>query len=198
MRSSRTDWDLETIARTYWRLTEIEPTFRSLKSEPGLRPVWHRKPERIGAHLFVAVLADHGVHLLRRKLRAGGIHHSWRAGSASRRRCARYKDGWSRIATTRAHGRKRRGLRASRESSRACTAAESRGPARPNDKFCSAKCATEKSVSDSFARTYKFAKCGFDKLGVRRHIEPVTEGDSGFESVAEDSPVFRREIEARK
>ena len=35
LRSSRTDWDTERIVRTYWRLTEIEATFRSLKTELG-------------------------------------------------------------------------------------------------------------------------------------------------------------------
>ena len=35
LRTSHTDWDLERVARTYWQLTEIEATFRSLKSEIG-------------------------------------------------------------------------------------------------------------------------------------------------------------------
>ena len=48
------------MARTYWQPTEIEATFRSLKSEIGLRPIWHAKQERIRAHLFIAVLAYHG------------------------------------------------------------------------------------------------------------------------------------------
>ena len=77
LRTSCVDWDLEEIVRTYWRLAEIEATFRALKSEMGLRPVWHRKQERIRAHLFVAVLACHAVHLLRRKLAEAGICDSW-------------------------------------------------------------------------------------------------------------------------
>ena len=59
LRSSRTDWGTEQIVRTYWRLTEIEATFRSLKTELGLRPIWHVKRSRIAAHLFLAVLAYH-------------------------------------------------------------------------------------------------------------------------------------------
>lgn len=77
LRSSRTDWDAEQIVRTYWRLTEIEATFRSLKTELGLRPIWHVKRSRIAAHLFLAVLAYHGVHLLRTRLKARGIVLSW-------------------------------------------------------------------------------------------------------------------------
>ncbi len=77
LRTSCDAWGLEEIVRTYWRLVEIEQTFRALQSELGLRPVYHRKPERIRAHLFVAVLACHAVHLLRRRLAVGGIHDSW-------------------------------------------------------------------------------------------------------------------------
>ena len=78
LRTSRTGWDLERVVRTYWRLTEIEATFRSLKSELGLRPVWHRKPQRVRSHLFLGVLAFHAVHTLRRRLAAHEIHDSWR------------------------------------------------------------------------------------------------------------------------
>ena len=77
LRTSHTDWDLERVARTYWQLTEIEATFRSLKSEIGLRPIWHAKRDRIRAHLFIAVLAYHAVHLLGRRLGAHGMHDSW-------------------------------------------------------------------------------------------------------------------------
>ena len=93
LRTSHTDWDLERVARTYWQLTEIEATFRSLKSEIGLRPIWHAKQERIRAHLFIAVLAYHGVHLLRRRLGARGIHDSW---ETIRRKLAN----WMRLTTT--------------------------------------------------------------------------------------------------
>ena len=78
LRTSRTGWDLERVVRIYWRLTEIEATFRSLKSELGLRPVWHRKKQRIRSHLFLGVLAFHAVHALRRQLAAQGMHDSWR------------------------------------------------------------------------------------------------------------------------
>ena len=50
---------------THWRLTEVEATFRSLKCELGLRPIWRTKPPRIRGHLFLAVLMYHPVRLLR-------------------------------------------------------------------------------------------------------------------------------------
>jgi len=35
-------------------LTEIEATFRSLKTDLGLRPVYHQKEDRVTGHLFSA------------------------------------------------------------------------------------------------------------------------------------------------
>ena len=60
-----------------WRLADIEATFRSLEGEAGLRPIHHRKPGRIRAHLFIAVLAYHAIHLMRRRLAAAGRSDSW-------------------------------------------------------------------------------------------------------------------------
>ena len=77
LRTSHTDWDLQRVTRTYWQLAEIEATFRSLKQEIGLRPIWHEREDRIQAHLFIAVLAYHAVHLLRRRLAEQGCHDSW-------------------------------------------------------------------------------------------------------------------------
>ena len=65
----------------------------TLKGEIGLRPIWHVKQDRIRAHLFLAVLAYHGVHLLRTLLQRQGIHTSW---AGIRNRLA----GWMRVTTT--------------------------------------------------------------------------------------------------
>ena len=77
LRTSHTEWDIEKTLRTYWRLTGLEATFESLKSELGLRPIWHRLTKRIEGHLFIAVLALYGVNVIRTRLAAQGIHDSW-------------------------------------------------------------------------------------------------------------------------
>ncbi len=77
LRSSETDWDEETLWRSYITLTDLEAVFRSLKSELGLRPVFHHKEERADGHLFITVLAYQFVQILRRKLADQGIHASW-------------------------------------------------------------------------------------------------------------------------
>ncbi|MCY3875341.1 MAG: hypothetical protein OXF88_13745, partial [Rhodobacteraceae bacterium] len=56
-RPRQLDWDAETLWRTYSMLTDVESVFCSLKSELGLRPVYHRKQVRSDGHLFISVLA---------------------------------------------------------------------------------------------------------------------------------------------
>jgi transposase len=58
-------------------LTDLEAVFRSLKSELGLRPVYHHKTKRVDGHLFISVLAYHLVHTLRLPLKVQDIHLSW-------------------------------------------------------------------------------------------------------------------------
>jgi len=77
LRSSETDWDEETLWRTYLTLTDLEAVFRSLKSELGLRPIYHHKPIRAEGHLFITVLAYQLVQVTRLRLRAQGITESW-------------------------------------------------------------------------------------------------------------------------
>lgn len=77
LRSSETEWDEERLWRTYTMLTDLESVFRSLKSELGLRPVFHSKEERSDGHLFITVLAYQCVQVLRVQLKAAGITGSW-------------------------------------------------------------------------------------------------------------------------
>lgn len=77
LRTDLKDWDEETLWRTYTTLTDLEAVFRSLKTELGLRPVFHQKEERVSGHLFISLLAYHFVHVMRTKLKAQGIYFSW-------------------------------------------------------------------------------------------------------------------------
>ena len=77
LRSSETAWDAATLWHTYTMLTDLEAVFRGLKSELGLRPVYHRKEERAEGHLFITVLAYQLVQAIRRKLEAAGETMSW-------------------------------------------------------------------------------------------------------------------------
>jgi transposase len=77
LRTNELSWDEATLWRTYTMLTDLEAVFRSLKSELGLRPIYHHKEERAEGHLFITVLAYQAVQVLRQQLKAHGIHESW-------------------------------------------------------------------------------------------------------------------------
>jgi hypothetical protein len=62
--------DPELIWRCYMQLCAVEEAFRTLKGDLGVRPIYHQKPARIEAHLFVAFLAYCLSTTLRQPLRA--------------------------------------------------------------------------------------------------------------------------------
>jgi hypothetical protein len=62
----------------YSMLTDLEAVFRSLKSELGLRPVFHHKEARVDGHLFVIVLTYQFLQILRRALQDHGIAANWK------------------------------------------------------------------------------------------------------------------------
>jgi transposase len=77
LRTNELTWDQTTLWQTYTMLTDLEAVFRSLKSELGLRPIYHQKEDRTEGHLFITVLAYQAVQVLRRRLKVHGIHESW-------------------------------------------------------------------------------------------------------------------------
>jgi transposase len=77
LRTTLVELDNATLWRTYTMLTNLESVFRSLKTDLGLRPVFHQIDRRVEGHLFITVLAYHFVHTLRLQLKAKGIDDSW-------------------------------------------------------------------------------------------------------------------------
>jgi hypothetical protein len=77
LRSNETGWTPEQMWRTYVMLTDLEAVFRSLKSELGLRPIFHHKDSRCEAHLFISVLAYQFVQIVRTRLAERGVCASW-------------------------------------------------------------------------------------------------------------------------
>lgn len=78
LRTNETGWDAERLWRTYVMLTDLEAVFRTLKSELGLRPIYHQTQARTEGHLFITVLAYQFVQIIRSRLREHGITDSWR------------------------------------------------------------------------------------------------------------------------
>ncbi|SMN02256.1 hypothetical protein SPONN_675 [uncultured Candidatus Thioglobus sp.] len=77
LRSNQSQWDEKLLWQTYTMLTDLEGVLPSLKSELGMRPVYHQKTERVEGHLFITLLAYNLVHQIRRQLKASGINDSW-------------------------------------------------------------------------------------------------------------------------
>ena len=78
IRTSLKNEDKNTLWTIYNTLTEIEATFRVLKTDLSLRPVFHKNDENVEAHLFLGLLAYQVVASIRFQLKAKGINNDWR------------------------------------------------------------------------------------------------------------------------
>jgi len=76
----RTSMDMKDeviVWNVYNTIREIESTFRTLKTDLDLRPIYHKKDESTIAHLNLGLLAYWLVNTIRRQLKRSGINHSW-------------------------------------------------------------------------------------------------------------------------
>ena len=77
LRTNRLDLTDEEISKTHRSLTTVEASFRSMKSELGLRPNYHKRDEMTIAHIFITVLGYHFLAGIVKKLKAKGITYCW-------------------------------------------------------------------------------------------------------------------------
>ena len=77
LRTNRKDLTDHEIWSLYVMLTRVKRAFRNLKSNLGLRPIYHQKECRAGAHIFISVLAYHLLHAIEHALREKGETRSW-------------------------------------------------------------------------------------------------------------------------
>jgi len=75
LRTNMAGRDPAELWQYYMQLVAIEEAFRTLKGDLGLRPIFHKKPSRIEAHVFIAFLSYCLAITLRQQLRglAGGL-----------------------------------------------------------------------------------------------------------------------------
>jgi hypothetical protein len=62
----------------YNTIREIEATFRVLKTDLDLRPIYHHKDQNTMAHLHLGLLAYWVVNTVRHQLKKEGIHSGWK------------------------------------------------------------------------------------------------------------------------
>ncbi len=77
LRSSRTDLTEEDMWELYTVLTNVENTFRVLKTDLNMRPVHHQKTHRSDGHIFITLLAYHIVNSVLTLLKQAGENHTW-------------------------------------------------------------------------------------------------------------------------
>lgn len=77
LRTSKQEIDELTFWNIYNTIREVEASFRILKSDLEIPPIFHKSDENSMAHLFLAVLAYQVVSTIRYQLKAKGIHHDW-------------------------------------------------------------------------------------------------------------------------
>lgn len=78
IRTSLQDKDEKATWDIYNILTEVEATFRILKTDLSLRPVFHKKDQSTEAHIHLGILAYMVVNTIRYKLKQQNIHHDWK------------------------------------------------------------------------------------------------------------------------
>ncbi len=69
--------DEQTIWKIYNCIREIESTFRTLKTDLDLRPIYHQNDESTMAHLNLGLLAYWIVNTIRHQLKTKKINHDW-------------------------------------------------------------------------------------------------------------------------
>lgn len=75
--TSHQDLAAAEIWRLYTTLTQVEEAFRSLKTDLGIRPVYHQQKSRTEGHLFISVLAYHLLICIEKQLADQNDHRCW-------------------------------------------------------------------------------------------------------------------------
>jgi hypothetical protein len=65
------------VWNVYNTIREIENTFRTLKTDLDLRPIYHKRDDSTVAHLNLGLLSYWLVNTIRCQLKSNGIHHCW-------------------------------------------------------------------------------------------------------------------------
>ena len=77
IRTSLNKKDNATLWQIYNSIREIESTFRCLKTDIDLRPIYHKTDAASTAHIHLALLAYWTVNTIRHQLKANNINTQW-------------------------------------------------------------------------------------------------------------------------
>jgi Transposase DDE domain len=78
LKTSLKEKDEATIWKIYNALREVESTFRTLKTDLDLRPIYHKNDNATMAHLHLGLLGYWIVNTIRHQLKTKKINHDWK------------------------------------------------------------------------------------------------------------------------
>ncbi|WP_027472077.1 IS1634 family transposase [Saccharicrinis fermentans] len=78
LRTSLENYDEDVLWSFYNTIREIEASFRVLKTDLDLRPIYHKTDSSTMAHLHLGLLAYWVVNTIRYQLKSKGINHGWK------------------------------------------------------------------------------------------------------------------------
>jgi Transposase DDE domain len=78
LKTSLKNKDEATIWKIYNALREVESTFRTLKTDLDLRPIYHKNDNATMAHLHLGLLGYWIVNTIRHQLKTKKINHDWK------------------------------------------------------------------------------------------------------------------------
>jgi len=78
LRTSLDGQSQEMLWQFYNTIREIEATFRVLKTDLDLRPIYHQQDDSTMAHLYLGILAYWLVNTVRYQLKQNGINSGWK------------------------------------------------------------------------------------------------------------------------
>jgi transposase len=77
IRTNRENLEDDDIWKIYILLTRVEAGFRTLKSDLGLRPIYHHLEKRSDGHIFITILAYRLLRAIEFRLQHAGLRASW-------------------------------------------------------------------------------------------------------------------------
>ena len=78
IRTSYQDTSEKELWQIYNTIREVESTFRCLKSDLQIRPIFHQKDDRIESHIYLTILAYQLVNTIRYMLKQQGLNYDWK------------------------------------------------------------------------------------------------------------------------
>ncbi len=78
LRTSLDGYNEDMLWNFYNTIREIEASFRVLKTDLDLRPIYHKSDSSTMAHLHLGLLAYWVVNTIRHQLKSKGINHGWK------------------------------------------------------------------------------------------------------------------------